>query len=214
MYLSRVEINPRLRASMFALNSPQRLHAIITASFPASVANDAANRLLWRVDKLGHSLYLLVVSPQKPDFSHFIEQLGWPASEQKWETAIYDPFLSRLNAGQQWKFRLRANPTYCKKDTENPNARGKTTPCLRIDDQKSWLESKLPKHGAILNGFELTSREVNQFTRGGESVTLNIATFEGVLTITDPDLLRKALIEGIGRAKAYGCGLLTLIPVQ
>lgn len=35
-------------------------------------------------------------------------------------------------------------------------------------------------------------------------------TFEGVLTITEAELFRKALIDGIGRAKAYGCGLMTL----
>jgi CRISPR system Cascade subunit CasE len=38
--------------------------------------------------------------------------------------------------------------------------------------------------------------------------------FEGRLLITDPDALRAALVTGIGPAKGYGCGLLTLAPVR
>lgn len=44
-------------------------------------------------------------------------------------------------------------------------------------------------------------------------VTVVTVTFEGRLEVTDPDALRRALTQGIGRARAYGCGLLTLAPV-
>lgn len=213
MYLSRVEINPRLRACMIALYSPQRLHAMIAASFPNPIDNLVVRRHIWRIDKLNHSLYILVVSPNKPDFTHLIEQIGWPAAEQKWETALYDPFLEQLNYGQQWQFRLRANPTCSKKDIQDLNIRGKVIPCLKIEEQMKWFETKMMKCGAALNGFELTSREVSQFARNGNTITLNTATFEGILTITDSDLIREAMIDGIGRAKAYGCGLLTLVQV-
>src|SRR5690606_2525724 len=49
--------------------------------------------------------------------------------------------------------------------------------------------------------------------RRGKPVTVVTATFEGRLEVTDPDALRRALTQGIGRARAYGCGLLTLAPV-
>lgn len=38
-------------------------------------------------------------------------------------------------------------------------------------------------------------------------------TYDGHLTVTDPHALRRTLTQGIGRAKAYGCGLMTLAPV-
>ena len=41
-------------------------------------------------------------------------------------------------------------------------------------------------------------------------VTLRKAIFEGVLRVTDAELFTRTLTEGIGRAKAYGNGLLTL----
>ena len=214
MYLSRVEINPRLRACKLALNSPQRLHAMIAASFPSSSEPESDRRHLWRLDKLDNALYALVMSPIKPDFTHLIEQIGWPASGQSWETKDYDPFLDKIDNGQQWLFRLRANPTWSKPNEDNPSLRGRVIPCLRIDEQKSWLETRIAKHGVSLHGFELVSREVNQFSRNGKTVTLNIATFEGILSVVEPALLREALVCGLGRAKAYGCGLLTLAPVS
>ncbi len=43
-----------------------------------------------------------------------------------------------------------------------------------------------------------------------DAVTLTTVTYDGILQITDADAFRRALTNGIGHAKAYGCGLLTL----
>ena len=40
------------------------------------------------------------------------------------------------------------------------------------------------------------------------------ARFTGTLRVTDAAKLRTALTQGIGRARGYGCGLLTLAPVR
>ncbi|MFG2646003.1 type I-E CRISPR-associated protein Cas6/Cse3/CasE [Streptomyces sp. NPDC048370] len=47
----------------------------------------------------------------------------------------------------------------------------------------------------------------------GKPVTLVTATFDGRLEVTDPELMRRTLTQGIGKAKAYGCGLMTLAPL-
>ncbi|MEV7980191.1 type I-E CRISPR-associated protein Cas6/Cse3/CasE [Streptomyces sp. NPDC086519] len=49
--------------------------------------------------------------------------------------------------------------------------------------------------------------------RRGKPVTLVTVTYDGRLEVTDPALLRRTLTQGIGRAKAYGCGLITLAPL-
>ena len=41
-------------------------------------------------------------------------------------------------------------------------------------------------------------------------ITLATARFDGILEVTDPDLIRHALTCGIGHGKGFGCGLLTL----
>ena len=56
----------------------------------------------------------------------------------------------------------------------------------------------------------VVGRAVRRFPRNGSTVTLATATFEGHLEVTDVAALRHALNHGVGRAKAYGCGLLTL----
>lgn len=38
--------------------------------------------------------------------------------------------------------------------------------------------------------------------------------FEGTALITDPDQLRTRLTDGIGKGKAYGCGLLSIAPTR
>ncbi len=45
-------------------------------------------------------------------------------------------------------------------------------------------------------------------------VRIDTATIRGVLTIDDPEAARSTLINGIGRARAYGCGLITLVPIK
>jgi CRISPR system Cascade subunit CasE len=172
--------------------------------------HDVDKRHLWRLDKLGHSLYVLTVSAIPPDFTHLIEQVGWPVSGQTWETKSYDSFLSYLQRGQEWQFRLHANPTHSAKDKDAPRSRGIVRACIKIDEQKEWLEAQAPKQGFSLNGFELIDRGVSKFLRQQETVTLHTALFEGFLKVEDPAVLRGALSAGIGRAKAYGCGLLTL----
>lgn len=53
------------------------------------------------------------------------------------------------------------------------------------------------------------------FTKGaqGKRVTLARAQYDGILRVTDADALRHALTCGIGHGKAFGCGLLTLVPL-
>ncbi|MDD9380367.1 type I-E CRISPR-associated protein Cas6/Cse3/CasE [Streptomyces sp. ZAF1911] len=67
----------------------------------------------------------------------------------------------------------------------------------------------------------VTARDRCQFTKndtgsttGSTTVTITTATYEGTLTVTDPVALARTLLTGIGPAKAYGCGLLTLAPTQ
>ncbi|MFQ6197744.1 type I-E CRISPR-associated protein Cas6/Cse3/CasE [Streptomyces sp. NPDC000405] len=40
------------------------------------------------------------------------------------------------------------------------------------------------------------------------------ATFDGLLRITDIASFRRTLTQGLGKAKAYGCGLMTLAPLR
>ena len=68
--------------------------------------------------------------------------------------------------------------------------------------------------GSDEDGCPPTARVVERanlrFRRRDRTVTVRTARFDGVLEVTDVDALRSTLVNGLGKAKAYGCGLLTL----
>jgi CRISPR system Cascade subunit CasE len=81
------------------------------------------------------------------------------------------------------------------------------------------LDSPVEQPG--LNGtaalqLHLRSRDKTAFLKGDRTdrtrVTLTRVTYDGALEITNTDAFRTVLTEGIGRARAYGCGLITLAP--
>ena len=218
MYLSRIAINKQLRKSRQALAFPQMMHAAVMSSFPPGLTNEAEGgkpRILWRIDRIGEQIWLYVLSEAKPDFQHIVEQFGWRNSEQLWDTKEYNDFLDRLSVGQKWHFRLHANPVH--------TVAGKVLPHVTVDHQRKWLLERAWKNGFKFeqietNGenydaFDIVSRDVIKFKKMPTDktyVTLTVVTFEGALVVENAVVLRNTLCFGIGRAKAYGCGLLTL----
>lgn len=207
MYLSRVFLDTRKRETMRLLSSPEYLHGAVERGFPPG-----RERRLWRLDGLEGQTCLLVLGEDEPDFTALADEYGFKDSKPAWESKAYQPMLDRLKDGQVWRFRLKANPVRSVSETEG---RGKVMAHVTPQQQKDWLAQRASSHGFALNTetFEVVATQWLRFAKGhGHQVTLRTATFEGVLTVTDAALLKHALVTGIGRAKAYGCGLITLAP--
>lgn len=228
MYLSRIQLNPRRRDARRLLSSPQRIHAAVLSSFPQppTGVRDGQPRVLWRLDVDEAGTFLYVVSPDQPDFAHLAEQAGWPTTERGMSKP-YGSFLERLAEGQVWAFRLTANPTHygAAGDGERPKRLAHVT----VRQQEGWLVSKAASNGfrvistpsaetsadgdpVEIHDVSVTARTTHTFRRNGapRPVTIGMARFDGRLEVVDPEALRRALTTGIGPAKAYGCGLLTL----
>ena len=75
MYLSRVELDPIRRSTMTALAAPQKFHGAVESAFSGE-----RRRRLWRLDRLGEKLYLLLLSEEMPDLSGVVEQFGTGAA--------------------------------------------------------------------------------------------------------------------------------------
>lgn len=217
MYLTRMYINPARRGTRHLLSSPQRMHAAVMTSFPpGSALESESGRVLWRVDvdpRAHTSLY--VSSPAQPDLTAVVEQAGWPASESTWQTAPLGQLLDGLAVGQQWRFRLTANPVHNK---AVPGERGKRLGHVTVSQQEQWLSDRSSGWGFTTISATVSSRQQLSFARrtdGTErTVTVSVATFDGVLEVTEVELLKHSLGHGLGRAKAYGCGLMTLAPLS
>ena len=214
MYLSRVELNPYRRETMRALESPQIMHAAVMASFDSFSPGKSDTRVLWRIDRLASSTYLLIQSGDKPDLHHIVDQFGRPDTGQTGDTVDYEPFISNIEVGQTWRFRLRANPVRSIPPKE-PNARGKVCHHITSEQQLKWLLDRCENWGVSMsNGgsptVNIVQREKRTFDRKGSKVTISTVTFEGELTIINRDKFVESLRNGIGRAKAYGCGMITI----
>lgn len=216
MYLTRFRINPARRGARKLLSSPQAMHAAVLASFPDPVTlGGNRGRVLWRVDA-GHTgnrtLYL--VSPVEPDLTHLVEQAGWPTTES-WQVRPYAPFLYSLQKGQVWAFRLTANPS---RSGKQPGRQGtQRFGHVTVAQQQQWLLDRAERAGFRIVADQagevdvaVQGRDTHTFQRDGRRVTLRVATFEGRLEVADPETLRATLTKGLGHAKAYGCGLVTL----
>ncbi|MFJ2868710.1 type I-E CRISPR-associated protein Cas6/Cse3/CasE [Kitasatospora sp. NPDC087314] len=120
-YLSRVRINPLRAASRTLLASPRALHGAVLAGIPDTAPGD---RILWRLDA-DHPRrpMLLVLTPSKPDWTHIVEQAGWPDAEgEHYAIRDYSPLLAQLAVGREFAFRLKASPVQNTSKPDKPSA--------------------------------------------------------------------------------------------
>ncbi|MEU3145545.1 MULTISPECIES: type I-E CRISPR-associated protein Cas6/Cse3/CasE [unclassified Streptomyces] len=244
-FLSRIRINPLRAESRKLLASPRAMHAAVQGGIPGLPAEE---RTLWRLDADNpHRPQLFVLTTDKPDWTHLVEQAGWPAADgEHYAVRDYTPLLQQLATGRSFAFRLTANPV------QNTNRPDKPTPrqqerieagdrrSFRLGHrtaaaQLSWFLTRTARWGFDVptaphlgethdtdgeppRDVRITTRQRRTFSKGTltakeAQVVMNAVTFEGHLRITDPALLTERLLAGIGPAKAYGCGLLTLAPL-
>lgn len=79
---------------------------------------------------------------------------------------------------------------------------------LGFDIGIDWLRSRQARYGFELEQVDLADYKPLEFLRNGRPIRLGTVAFVGMLKVTDADLFRSALLGGIGRSKAWGCGLL------
>ena len=204
MYLTRIKLDMTKTNTMQALVCPSKFHGAIESAEP-----EGRTRKLWRIDELGGEKYLLILSEKAFDFSNVCEQFG----SEKPQSKSYDTLLERVKNGGKWRFRLKANPVIHKKDPKTD--RGKPIALVGNKQQEEWLKKQ-----ALRNGFSLedglwlvTESKWYDFKKGSgrNHVRILSVTYEGLLTVTNEELFKAALVQGIGREKAFGLGMLTIV---
>lgn len=238
LYLSRLLLNLRHRDARRDLADVQQLHRTILRAFPAAPNNDAARQhfgVLFRAEPLPDQPLLarvLVQSTHEPDWSYLLPDYLAPSIDNRPNpaTRVLDGEYTKVVAGMQLRFRLRANPTKKIGDRNEKQAerwRGKRVELRDERDQLAWLQRKAEQGGfgllAARSAPELADirispqANVTGSRREGTDrtkMTFGAALFEGVLVVRDADRFRQTLIDGIGRGKAYGFGLLSIASVS
>ncbi|MBB1062864.1 type I-E CRISPR-associated protein Cas6/Cse3/CasE [Limosilactobacillus fastidiosus] len=207
MYLSRVEIDDQNRQKVKDLTHLGAYHNWVENSFPIEIDQGKRLRHLWRIDRLHDKRFLLIVSSDKPNLDR-LERYGVAGTAV---TKNYQPFLEQIKNNEIMRFRLTANPTYRTND--------KVYPHITVEQQKKWLLDRtnlagfsIVKNGNGMLNFDIVNREWLVLYHH-RRIRLSQVTFEGVLQVTDAEKINHTLIHGIGREKAYGMGMLTVIPI-
>lgn len=204
MFLSRVEVAwPKAR-------NPYDLHRAVWDLFPGEPRESRRafeqNRqgFLFRVEasKPGQVARLLVQSRRAPlAITEHASVLG------------VREFGPQPAPGQRLAFLLTANPIKTIVDHERSPREGGApkkcrVPLIREQEQRDWLARKL-KDAAVIKAASLQMHPPLYFRKNGAGKIVPV-TFEGILTVDQPELLGTLLENGIGPAKGFGCGLLLL----
>lgn len=202
MVLSRLRLNRSRAATLWAANL-YRVHQRLRMAFSAEP------RLLFRVEDLPNNAgtQILIQSHIQPNWSAFEE---FPVLLTPPEHKVFEPILE---VGRRYRFRLLANPTVKKK---SPDGRKVRLSLFKDDEQRTWLTRKLAEAGAKPVTFMAMPRGLQHSHKSpqkDERTQAHFAVlFEGILQVTDPAQLNEAIVNGVGSAKGYGFGLLSLAP--
>ncbi|MEU0786702.1 type I-E CRISPR-associated protein Cas6/Cse3/CasE [Streptomyces sp. NPDC006173] len=156
-YLSRIRINPLRADSRRLLASPRAMHAAVQGGIPNPPEHD---RTLWRLDADNpHRPHLFVLTTDKPDWTHLVEQAGWPGADgEHYAIRDYTPLLQQLAPGRSFAFRLTANPVQNTKRPDKPTksqqqrteagqTRGFRLGHRTAAAQLGWLLTRTPRWG-------------------------------------------------------------------
>jgi CRISPR system Cascade subunit CasE len=205
MYLSKIHI-PWHQAK-----NPYQFHQALWRLFPGH--HELTRDFLFRVEQIqkGIGANVLLQSTLQPQSSDESPSL---LAQRKYDLNVQN--------GQRLRFRLRANPVKTIKDSNKGTVEKKgkmftktvRVPLLHEEQQQAWLERKLQDF-AQLEILIVQSEPVIYFRKPkeGRSGKIQTVLFDGVLTVTDGDVLQEHVSQGIGPAKAFGCGLLSIARV-
>ena len=138
------------------------------------------------------------------------------------------PFDPQLSPGDRLLFKLRANPTVARKSDGEKRSRrhdvlmdakwqcrrqGQDTPWKVREamdvSAEQWLRDRSEAWGFTLDSTpQLSGYRQHQWQSKHRDIRFSSVDYEGVITVADPQRLRAALFSGVGRSRAFGCGMI------
>lgn len=202
MFLSRVEIPWE-----FARN-PYNLHRQLWRLFPGEgkevrkASEEPRQGFLFRIETnpTGRPARLLVQSRRAPEIESGVVLAGTREIQPQPVT------------GQRLAFLLTANPIKTIVDAQRDAKPGKESkkcrvPLIREEDQREWIARKLA-NACEIEAVNIFPHAPIYFRKGNRGGKLTTVTFDGMLRVIDPLQFVELLKNGVGPAKAFGCGLL------
>lgn len=188
-------------------------------------APERARDFLWREEgssdvRPGRASFLLLSARPPEDTHRLFEPI---------EPKLFAPVLA---SGDRLIFSLRANPVITRRNPKTGKAerhdivmdRLRQVPqgeragqrlAATLEAGTAWLEAQGQRHGFHLKAAEnLRIDGYDQVTLRREGKTrplaFSVLDLDGMLEVRDPDAFGAALLQGFGKAKAFGCGLMLI----
>lgn len=126
------------------------------------------------------------------------------------------PFAPNLREGAVLAFSIVAHPTRAALDTMRPSTeaksewkRGSRIFISTDAGRREWLARQLAPAARLLEARVTDARSI-YFAKPTDSGSYRSCRMSGLIEVQDPAALVKLIGKGLGKGKAYGCGLLTL----
>ncbi len=188
------------------LNSPVFRHRAVMALFPEIEANNPRSeaKVLFRLDTVaGQAPYFLIQSTLAPR-----ENLSLETKEIE---------LLAPPAGSHISFRLSVNAVKRKhRDTKGVTPipfDGDLDAPQQLPRMTEWLAQKLSPaldEVTIMNHQRQALGADRQGKSKDSPFVVQVDLIDGFAQVKDPEHLEHLLLNGVGRAKSYGCGLLSI----
>jgi CRISPR system Cascade subunit CasE len=227
MLLSKLIPNLRSRDVQRDVGNAHAMHQRVLSGFPDQGLDGHAREefgILYRVDRTSEGVSVLVQSHVSPTWERLPSDYLAATFEPNPATRSLEPLLGTLHQGQVLRFRVRANPTR-RLPPENGKKRGGRVELIGDERLITWLLRKSSGAGFDLSPRSLESDDLGvaakyavriteepkvRARRAGAVMTFGSVLFDGRLVVTEPGLFVETLKRGIGTAKAYGFGLVSV----
>ncbi|MFI9042031.1 type I-E CRISPR-associated protein Cas6/Cse3/CasE [Streptomyces sp. NPDC053726] len=216
-WLTRLVPDARSREARRDLGSAVGMHRRLMSLFPPDAGPDprARFRVLFRTEDTPAGPHVLLQSSHEPDLTQLPDAYGTTLSRP------LDTLLDAIRPGLTVRYRCVASAV------RKPGATTRTLynlpPVVALSGTAAdewWFRQA---DAAGLKSLTLNSHPLDAIQGLRKNGSANAphqrirharTQFDGTAAIVDPDLLRAKITEGIGRGKAYGCGLLSIAPAR
>jgi len=200
--------------------APGKLHDLVWTLFGDSGERD--RDFVFRVDQEGGRPTVMAYAPRRP---HAKAECLWRVDAK--------PFQPQLFPGDRLRFKLRLNPVkqngntridevYDAFDRKRREAKAAGRPAPdRLEVARrvgaDWLGRRADRLGLRLDAETIQAESyITERVAPGDrrrSFTLSVLDLTGEAEVTDPQAVAQALPQGVGKGRAYGCGMMLIARV-
>ncbi|MFD4560566.1 type I-E CRISPR-associated protein Cas6/Cse3/CasE [Streptomyces sp. NPDC058469] len=206
--LARIRLNPHSRAVQRDLRDANDMHRSLMRLVPDHLGTSPRQTagLLYRLDETDTTSTLLVQAAT-------LDPTRLPDDYGHTDLKDLTPMFNALKKGITVRYRVVVNPVKTERlPLDQKGRRGKRIP-LTGPDADHWWTSRATDAGLDLHTLLPTPiAAVRPPAKSSPPMRHHLVRYDGTATVTDPDALTHAVLTGIGRAKSYGAGLISLAP--